>query len=137
ALDVPLERVNQLTKLVPTTLHITLDDALEQSPDLKAVYNTDPLVREVIDIARRLEGTNRNAGTHAAGVVIADGPLTDHVPLQRMIRKADADGSKHDEAVITTQWGMGDLEKVGLLKMDFLGLRTLTLLDNAVKLIAQ
>src|SRR5262249_50054024 len=76
-----------------------------------------------------------NAGTHAAGVVIANGPLTDYVPLQRVIRKSDDAGSRRDEAVITTQWVMGDLEKVGLLKMDFLGLRTLTLLDNAVKMI--
>src|SRR5207248_3853983 len=77
----------------------------------------------------------RNAGTHAAGVVISNGPLSDHVPLQRVIGKGDDAGSRQDQAVVTTQWVMGDLEKVGLLKMDFLGLRTLTLLDNAVKLI--
>ncbi len=134
-LDVPLERVNQLTKMIPQTLGITLEDALKQNADLKQEYDTDPQVRELIDIARKLEGTNRNAGTHAAGVVIANGPLTDYVPLHRVIRKGDDAGSKRDEAVITTQWVMGDLEKVGLLKMDFLGLRTLTLLDNAVKLI--
>src|SRR5207244_11391291 len=103
--------------------------------DLKNEYDTEPQVRELIDIARKLEGTNRNAGTHAAGVVIANGPLTDYVPLQRVIRKSDDAGSKRDEAVMTTQWGLGDLEKVGMLKMDFLGLRTLTVLDNAVKLI--
>jgi DNA polymerase-3 subunit alpha len=134
ALDVPLERVTQLTNLIPKTLGITLDDAIKQSPDLKREYDTDPLVHEVIDIARKLEGTNRNAGTHAAGVVIANGPLTDYVPLQRALRKGE-EGGKRDEVVVTTQWVMGDLEKVGLLKMDFLGLRTLTLLDNAVKLI--
>src|SRR5579871_3718570 len=133
ALDVPLARVTQLTEMIPKTLGITLDDALKQNPDLKHEYDRDPLVRELIDIARKLEGTNRNAGTHAAGVVIANGPLSNFVPLQRVIRKGDGDGSRHDEAVITTQWVMGDLEKVGLLKMDFLGLRTLTLLDNAVK----
>src|SRR5207249_27519 len=72
---------------------------------------------------------------HAAGVVIANGPLTDYVPLQRVVRKGDDAGSRAGEAVTTTQWVMGDLEKVGLLKMDFLGLRTLTLLDEAVKLI--
>ena len=85
--------------------------------------NTTPIrdVRELIDIARKLEGTNRNAGTHAAGVVIANGPLTDYVPLQRVMRKGDDAGGKRDEAVVTTQWVMGDLEKVGLLKMDFLG----------------
>jgi DNA polymerase-3 subunit alpha len=135
ALDVPLARVAQLTEMIPKTLGITLDEALKQNPDLRHEYEHDAQVRELIDIARKLEGTNRNAGTHAAGVVIANGPLSDYVPLQRVIRKGDDDGSKHDEAVITTQWVMGDLEKVGLLKMDFLGLRTLTLLDNAVKLI--
>jgi DNA polymerase-3 subunit alpha len=135
ALDVPLERVNQLTNLVPKTLGITLDEALEQSAELKQAYQSDPAVRELIDIARRLEGTNRNAGTHAAGVVIANGPLSDYVPLQRVVRKGEDAGSRGGEAVATTQWVMGDLEKVGLLKMDFLGLGTITLLDKAVRLI--
>ena len=134
-LDVPLARVTQLTEMIPKTLGITLDDALRQNPDLKKEYDTDPQARELLDIARKLEGTNRNAGTHAAGVVIANGPLTDHVPLHRVIPRDDDAGSRGAEAVVTTQWVMGDLEKVGLLKMDFLGLRTLTLLDNAVKLI--
>ncbi len=89
-------------------------------------------MRELIDIARTLEGTNRNAGTHAAGVVIANGPLTDYVPVHRIVRKSDDSGSKN-ESMLTTQWVMGDLETVGLLKMDFLGLRTLTLLDNCVQ----
>src|SRR5262249_30341967 len=120
--------------MVPKTLGITLDEALKQNPDLRHEYENDPQVRELIDIARKLEGTNRNAGTHAAGVVIANGPLSDYVPLQRVVRKGDTEGGKNDEAVITTQWVMGDLEKVGLLKMDFLGLRTLTLLDNAIKI---
>jgi DNA polymerase III subunit alpha len=135
ALDVPLDRVNQLTALVPKTLGITLDEALQQEPELKKEYDTDPQVRELIDIARTLEGTNRQAGIHAAGVVIANGPLTEYVPLHRAMRKGDDTGNKSGEAVVATQWVMGDLEKVGLLKMDFLGLRTLTLLDNAVKLI--
>jgi DNA polymerase-3 subunit alpha len=134
-LNVPLERVNQLTKMIPQTLGITLEDALKQNADLRAEYERDPTVRELIDIAQTLEGTNRNAGTHAAGVVIANGALTDYVPLQRVIRKGDDAGSKGSEAAVTTQWVMGDLEKVGLLKMDFLGLRTLTLLENAVRLI--
>jgi DNA polymerase-3 subunit alpha len=132
-LDIPLERVTRLTNLIPRTLGITLDDALQQSPELRQEYS-DPAIRELIDIARKLEGTNRNAGTHAAGVVIANGPLTDYVPLQRVVRKGE-DGARKDEAVVTTQWVMGDLEKVGLLKMDFLGLRTLTLLDNCVRMI--
>jgi DNA polymerase-3 subunit alpha len=135
-LDFPLERVTRLTNMVPKTLGITLDDALKQSADLRQEYETDPAVRELIDIARKLEGTNRNAGTHAAGVVIANGPLVNYVPLQRIVRKGE-DGTKRDEAVVTTQWVMGDLEKIGLLKIDFLGLRTLTLLDNCVKTIAQ
>jgi DNA polymerase-3 subunit alpha len=134
-LDIPLERVTRLTNLVPKTLGITLDEALQQSPELRQEYEGDAPVRELIDIARRLEGTNRNAGTHAAGVVIANGPLTDYVPVQRVVRKGDS--GKAEETLVTTQWGMGDLEKVGMLKMDFLGLRTLTLLDNAVKLIAR
>src|SRR5262245_43745441 len=133
ALDVPLEHVTRLTNLVPKTLGITLDEALRQSPELRQEYDNDPKVRELIDIARKLEGTNRNAGTHAAGVVIANGPLTDYVPLHRVVRKGDDAGSRGGEAVVTTQWVMGDLENVGLLKMDFLGLRTLTLLDNAVR----
>ena len=101
-LDVPLERVNQLTNLVPRTLHITLDEALGQSADLRQAYQSDPAVRELIDIARKLEGTNRNAGTHAAGVVIANGPLTDYVPLQRAVRKGDDSGGRNGEAVVTT-----------------------------------
>ncbi len=130
-----IEQVTQLTKTIPERLNVTLDDALAESGDLRSLYETDPAVRELIDIARRLEGTNRNAGTHAAGVVIANGPLTDYVPLQRVIRKGDDAGARRDEAVVTTQWVMGDLEQVGMLKMDFLGLRTLTMLENAVRLI--
>jgi DNA polymerase-3 subunit alpha len=134
-LDIPLARVDQIAKLIPPLLGITLGEALQQNAELRHQYESDSQVRELIDIARKLEGTNRNAGTHAAGVVIANGPLSDYVPLQRVIRKGDEEGSRQDEAVVTTQWVMGDLEKVGLLKMDLLGLRTLTLLDNAVKLI--
>jgi DNA polymerase-3 subunit alpha len=137
-LDIPLERVNAITKQVPQRLNVTIDDALAESPDLKREYESDPLVREWVDIARRLEGTNRHAGVHAAGVVIANGDLTDYIPLQRAIPKGDESGAKSSgERVITTQWEMGDLETVGILKMDFLGLRTLTVLDNALKLIAR
>jgi DNA polymerase-3 subunit alpha len=135
-LDIPLERVNALTKQVPARLNVTIDDALAESPEFKREYESDPLVREWVDIARKLEGTNRNAGTHAAGVVIANGPITDYVPVQRPPRKGDDSGAKaNGEQIITTQWVMGDLEKVGMLKMDFLGLRNLTVLDNAIKLI--
>ncbi|MFL5339173.1 MAG: DNA polymerase III subunit alpha, partial [Gemmataceae bacterium] len=98
--------------------------------------------RQWVDIARKLEGMNRNAGTHAAGVVIANGPITDYVPVHRAVRRGDGNGppSRADfksEPAIATQWVMGDLEKVGMLKIDFLGLRTLTLLNNTVKLIAK
>ncbi len=154
-LDVPLERVNQLTKLIPGTPNITLDEALSQNADFRREYETDTSVRELIDLAKKLEGTNRNAGTHAAGVVIANGPLTDYVPIQRVMRKgfvADSTPRREPEngeeengtpkprpaggdALVTTQWEMNSLEKVGMLKMDFLGLRTLTLLDRCLKLI--
>src|SRR5204862_8262061 len=117
-LDVPLERVNAITQQVPARLGVTLDDALAESPDLKREYDSDPLVREWVDIARKLEGTNRNAGTHAAGVVIADRPLIEYVPIQVAPRKGD-DGSRvNGDQVITTQWVMEDLDKVGMLKMD-------------------
>ncbi|HJZ59722.1 MAG TPA: DNA polymerase III subunit alpha [Gemmataceae bacterium] len=134
-LDVPLERVNFLCKLVPMHGAIAgdLDEAM-QSADFKREYDQDPQVRELVDIARKLEGTNRNAGTHAAGVVIANGPITDFVPVQRPPKKG-ADGTSGDTTTVTTQWEMGILEKVGMLKMDFLGLRTLTLIDNTLKLI--
>jgi DNA polymerase-3 subunit alpha len=136
ALDIPLDRVNQLTNMIPKTLGITLDEALKQNSDLQEAYRSDLLVREMIDIARTLEGTNRQTGIHAAGVVIANGPLTDYVPVHRAVRKSE-EGSRGGEPAVATQWVMGDLEKVGLLKMDFLGLRTLTLLQNAVGLIEQ
>ncbi len=131
-LNVPLDRVNRLTGMVPKVLNIALRDALAQSPDLRREYDTDPDVRRLIDIAMKLEGTNRNVGTHAAGVVIAHGDITDYVPVQRVQRR-DAGGKA--EPLTTTQWVMGDLEKVGLLKMDFLGLRTLTVVENTLRLI--
>jgi DNA polymerase-3 subunit alpha len=134
ALGVPLFRVNEVAGMVPGKPGTTLDDALGMNGDLRSLYEADPQVHELIDIARALEGTNRSAGTHPAGVVIANGPITDYVPVQRVVRKGE-DGSKGGEPVLTTQWVMGDIEKVGLLKMDFLGLRTLTLVDNCVRLI--
>ena len=136
-IDIPLEKVNMMCKLVPMKGAITLSlkDALEQSPDFRNAYDNDPITRQWVDIARKLEGMNRGVGTHAAGVVIANGPITDYVPVQRATRKGDDAEKNNADAVVTTQWEMGDIEKVGLLKMDFLGLRTLTLLDNALKLI--
>jgi DNA polymerase-3 subunit alpha len=139
ALDIPLERVNYLCKLVPTkgstTIPYSLDETLEQSPDFRREYESDPTVKQWVDIARKLEGMNRNVGTHAAGVVIANGPITDYVPVQRATRKGEDGQKQNGEMVVTTQWVMEDIEAVGLLKMDFLGLRTLTLIDNTLKLI--
>ena len=126
-LGVPLDRVNKLTAMVPETLHISLDQALEVSDELKQIYNSDPDIREVLDLARKIEGLARNVGTHAAAVVIADKPLTEYVPLCRVTGKTD----------IITQWSMGDVEAAGLLKMDFLGLRNLTILSKSVEIIEQ
>jgi DNA polymerase III subunit alpha len=123
----PVPRVNQLKSLVPEQLGISLDEALESGDELKRVYETDPEAREVLDLARKIEGLARNVGTHAAAVVIADKPLTEYVPLCRVKDKPD----------IITQWSMGDVEAAGLLKMDFLGLRNLTILTKAVDLIEQ
>ena len=127
ALGIPLARVNQITGMVPEHLGITLHKALELSADLKQVYETDREIRELLDLAMKLEGLARNVGTHAAAVVIADRPLTDYVPLCRVTGKED----------VITQWSMGDVEAAGLLKMDFLGLRNLTILRKAVDLIEQ
>jgi len=129
ALNIPLARVDQVAKLVPQVLHITLEDAIKQEPQLKRMADEDPEVARLLDFGRRLEGLARSAGTHAAGVVIADRPLQDLVPLQKLPNK------DKDKEVVSTQWNMGDVEKAGLLKMDFLGLRNLTSLAAAVRLI--
>jgi len=123
ALAVPLDRADEVAKFVPTGPNVDLAGALKESADLKAAYDQDPMVREVIDYGLKLEGLAKSAGTHAAGVVIADEPLTNYVPLQKITGKDD----------IITQWPMADVEKAGLLKMDFLGLRNLTILDKAVE----
>ena len=127
ALGVPLPRVNQITSFVPEELGITLPAALSKSEDLKSAYDNDPEIRELINLALKVEGLARNVGTHAAAVVIADKPLTEYVPLGRVTGKTD----------IITQWSMNDVEAAGLLKMDFLGLRNLTILSKAVELIQQ
>ena len=128
-LSIPLARVDQVTKLIPTRPNITLETALEEEPQLRRLLDEDPELRKMFDFAQRLEGTVRNVGTHAAGVVIADRPLRDLVPLQKIPNK------DKDKEVVSTQWEMGDVEKAGLLKMDFLGLRNLTSLEAAVHLI--
>ncbi len=127
ALSFPLHRVNAITEMVPEEMKITIDKALQKNEELQQLYQNDPDVRELLDIARKLEGLARNIGTHAAAVVIADQPLTEYVPLGRVAGKSD----------IITQWSMGDVEEAGLLKMDFLGLRNLTILSKAVDIIKQ
>ena len=123
ALSVPLQRVDELAKMVPDTLNIKLEDALKQSPELREQYETDRQTGELLDMAMGLEGLARSAGTHAAGVVVADVPLDTVVPLQTITGKDD----------VVTQWDGPTIESVGLLKMDFLGLRNLTILDKAVQ----
>ncbi len=130
ALNIPLARVEQVTKLIPSLpLHITIEAALKAEPGLRSMVDEDPEVRKLIEYAQKLEGLARNVSTHAAGVVIADRPLEELVPLQKLPNK---DKSKE---VVSTQWTMGDVEKAGLLKMDFLGLRNLSSLSAAVRLI--
>ncbi|MDG2184877.1 MAG: DNA polymerase III subunit alpha [Mariniblastus sp.] len=124
-LGIPLGRVNQISGMVPDVLNISLDEALETSDELRAACSGDPEIQELIDFARKLEGLARNIGTHAAAVVIGDKPLTEYVPLGRVSGKED----------VITQWSMGDVEDAGLLKMDFLGLRNLTILSHAVNII--
>src|SRR4030095_9606030 len=117
---------DKIAKMVPTELHITLDKAIEQSPELKGLILNDARVKDLIDSAKRLEGLARHASTHAAGVVISPRPLTEFVPLYK---------SSKDE--ITTMYPMTDVERIGLLKMDFLALTTLTVIDDTLKALKQ
>src|SRR3954452_16976112 len=126
AMDIPYADVDRIAKMVPTQLNITLEQAIEDSPQLREAIEKDGQIRELFETARKLEGLVRNSGVHAAGVVISPLPLTDLVPLHR---------TKNDE--IVTAYDMVAIEKMGLLKMDFLGLTTLTIVDDALKLIAQ
>jgi DNA polymerase-3 subunit alpha len=126
AMDMPYGDVDRIAKLVPATVGMTLERALEESPELSKAYENDKQVRELIDTAKKLEGLVRGAGVHASAVVIAPRPLTELVPLNR---------TKNDE--IVTAYDMKSVEKMGLLKMDFLGLATLTVITDAVKLIEQ
>lgn len=122
-MDWPYARVDAIAKMIPTELNITIDKALEENKELKDLYEQDEEVRKLIDMSKRLEGLPRHTSMHAAGVVISQKPVDEYVPLSRA-----SDGS------ITTQFTMTTLEELGLLKMDFLGLRTLTVIQNAVKL---
>ncbi len=126
ALDMPYSRVDKIAKMVPAQIGIDLEEALETSAELNDAYNEDDEVRMLVDIAGALEGLPRHASVHAAGVVITEEELTEYIPLQKM-----GDGS------IVTQFPMGVLEDLGLLKMDFLGLRTLTVIDETVNIIRQ
>ena len=122
-MDLPYGFVDGISKMVPAELNMTLDKALKQNPDLKKAYEEDDRIRKLIDMSRRLEGLPRHSSVHAAGVVICSEPAEDLVPLARA-----ADGS------VTTQFTMTTIEELGLLKMDFLGLRTLTVIQNAVNM---
>ncbi|MHB1935909.1 MAG: DNA polymerase III subunit alpha [Acidobacteriaceae bacterium] len=124
ALAMPYGEVDKIAKLIPATIGMTIDEALKESEPLQQVYENDPQIRELIDIARRLEGLARGAGIHAAGVVIAPEPLTNLVPLSR---------GKNGE--IVTAYDMKAIEKIGLLKMDFLGLTALTVIHEALRLV--
>ena len=123
-MDLPYSLCDQVSKMVPAELNITLDLALKKNPELKALYDTDEQVHKLIDMSRRLEGLPRHTSMHAAGVVISRTNIDEYVPLSR-----GSDGT------ITTQFTMTTLEELGLLKMDFLGLRTLTVLQDAVAMI--
>lgn len=121
ALDIPYADVDRVAKQIPATLDMKLDKALDENPALRDMEQADSRVKELLSVARRLEGMTRHASVHAAGVVIAPRPITEFAPLYK---------GQRDE--ITTQWGMKEIERIGLLKMDFLGLSTLTLLQDAV-----
>ena len=120
----PYAEVDKIAKLIPAELDITIESALQREPELKALYKTNPQVSQLIDTSRVLEGTTRHASTHAAGGVISERPLREHVPL-----------FKTGDGQISTMYSMESLEKIGLLKMDFLGLRTLTVIDDTLKIV--
>ncbi|GIK18561.1 MAG: DNA polymerase III subunit alpha [Leptolyngbya sp. PLA2] len=128
-LGVPLAKADRIAKQVPEQLGITLDRALEAEPDFRAMYDADPEAKRVIDTARRIEGQARHAGVHAAGVIVATRPLHEIIPLYRQTNAAE-----HE---IVTQWDGPTCEKMGLLKMDFLGLRTLSVIERAKRLIRE
>ncbi|MCS5620392.1 MAG: DNA polymerase III subunit alpha, partial [Nitrospinaceae bacterium] len=125
-LDMTYGEVDKLAKLVPNKLNITLKDAFKEEPQFEKLRKENPKVAELLDIAENLEGLQRHCSTHAAGVVISSKALTEFCPLYK---------GSNDEVV--TQYAMGSVEKLGLLKMDFLGLRTLTVIDNALKMVQQ
>ncbi len=125
-LNLPLQEVDKIAKLVPSTPDAKLDEAVENVKELKTLYTQDPKVKKLIDTAKKLEGLSRHASVHAAGVVISQKPLFNYVPLQ-----------KSGDDQIVTQYAMKEIEKIGLLKMDFLGLKNLTMIAKALKLIKE
>jgi DNA polymerase-3 subunit alpha len=125
ALGIPYGEVDRIAKLVPMGPKVKLQDALETSQELRVMYEQDDYIRDLLDKAQRLEGVSRHVSTHAAGIVIADKPLTDYVPVQHIPKGTD----------LITQYPMGVLEEIGLLKIDLLGLSTLTIMRRAVDLI--
>ncbi len=126
ALNMPYAEVDKIAKLVPNIIGITLEEAVKKEPKLQNLINTDLKVKKLIEIAKRLEGLARHASTHAAGVVISNEPILHFMPLYK--------GSKEND-VITTQYTGQDLEKLGFIKFDFLGLKTLTVINEAIRLI--
>jgi DNA polymerase-3 subunit alpha len=126
AMAMSFAETDRVAKLIPTGPGVTIDGSLDKVPELKALYDQEPHLRELIDSARKVEGIARHSSTHAAGVVISRDPLVEHVPLQRAGGKSEGD--------VTTQYPMSRLEELGLLKMDFLGLSTLTIVGKAVEL---
>ncbi len=132
-MDIPLNEVDRVAKLVPNIPGnpVSISAALQDYPEFRAVHANDANLREMIDIAGQLEGVHRNAGTHAAGVVIADKPLVEYIPLHR----STGSNAQHNVIAATTQFEMEVLDSLGLLKVDFLGLRTLTVMARACELI--
>ncbi len=125
-LGIPYQEVDRIAKLIPDQLGMTLDKALEMEPKIRELMDKDPAINELITVARVLEGLSRHSSTHAAGVVISDKPMVEYLPLTK--------GQKNETV---TQFDMKDVEKAGLIKFDFLGLKTLTVIDTAVKLIKE
>lgn len=123
AMNYSYSEVDRIAKMIPAVLGISIEKALEMNPELGNAYKNEDRVKALIDVSKDLEGLPRHSSTHAAGVVIASKPLVEYVPLQR-----------NDESIVA-QFDMGTLEELGLLKMDFLGLRTLTVMSDAVKMI--
>ena len=123
-MGMPYADADKIAKLIPNDLGITLDQAIEKEPELKANYEQDSTVRELIDISRKLEGLNRHASVHAAGLVISDVKLIERIPLY-----------KSTDGQITTGYTMNSLTDIGMLKMDFLGLKTLTVIDHTTKIV--